>query len=342
MNFSTYPHQYVERGSQQVVTERPIGDRCIHFLYNTLRESVPAMFQALTSKRMSSLLGFCHYDMVGQKKGQATELFQRVGADWQECTQPLSFYDSYRKVFERQIRYWHTRPMAEDDAAVVSPADSRVLIGSFDQNSLLSIKGSFFDLPELIGKDSPWLPRFSGGDFAVFRLTPDKYHYNHVPVSGRVVNLYWLDGGYHSCNPSATVSMASLYSKNRRMVTLIDTDVQGGTHVGMVAMVEVVALMIGDIQQAYSLEQYANPQELRPGKFVQKGCPKSLFKPGSSTDVLVFEPRKILFSEDLIRNSRRNDVQSRFTGNWGVPLVETDILVRSTIAEAVSRSTTKH
>jgi hypothetical protein len=34
--------------------------------------------------------------------------------------------------------------------------------------------------------DSPWLPAFDRGDFAIFRLTPDKYHYNHVPVSGEV------------------------------------------------------------------------------------------------------------------------------------------------------------
>lgn len=340
MRFSTFPHQYIERDSQQVVTEKPIGDRCIHFLYNSLRENVPAMFQALTSRRMSSLLGYCHYDMARQARGQGAELFRRVGADWRECTEPLSYYNSYRKVFERRIRYWQWRPMEESGSTVVSPADSRVLIGSFDQTSLVSIKGTFFDLPELIGNDCPWLNRFMGGDFAVFRLTPDKYHYNHVPASGRVVAYYCLDGSYHSCNPAATISMASLYSKNKRIVTLIDTDVHGGTKVGMVAMVEVVALMIGDVKQTYSKEKYENPQEVARGMFIEKGCPKSLFKPGSSTVVLTFEPGRIQFSRDLVHNSRRHDVRSRFTGNWGVPLVETDIPVRSTIAAAVVSPTT--
>jgi phosphatidylserine decarboxylase len=43
--------------------------------------------------------------------------------------------------------------------------------------------------------------------------------------------------------------MVRPYSKNKRVVTIIDTDVEGGTGIGLVAMIEVVALMIGDIVQ---------------------------------------------------------------------------------------------
>jgi phosphatidylserine decarboxylase len=130
--------------------------------------------------------------------------------------------------------------------------------------------------------------------------------------------------------------MASLYSKNRRVVTIIDTDVEGGSLIGLVAMVEIVALMIGDIVQSYSEERYENPQDVRPGQMVQRGCPKSLFRPGSSTVVLVFEPGRISFAEDLVKNSQRRDVQSRFTSGFNRPLVETDVLVRSLIAGPLS------
>ncbi len=118
--------------------------------------------------------------------------------------------------------------------------------------------------------------RFVNGDFAVFRLTPDKYHYNHMPVSGRVVDTYGIDGQYHSCNPTALIAMASLYAKNRRAVTIIDTDVPGGTQVGLVAMIEIVALMIGDLTEAYSEEGYNAPQHSGPGclskRAVRKVC----------------------------------------------------------------------
>lgn len=333
MRLSTYPHQYVLRNSDQVVTEKPIADRCIQFLYSSLRENAPAMFKAVTSSRMSSLLGYMHYDMVGRTKRNGKYLFEKIGADPWECVEPLSYYDSYRKVFERQIRYWETRPINRSSTTVVSPADSRVLIGSFKDDSALAIKDKFFDLDELLGWDCPWRIRFDDGDYAVFRLTPDKYHYNHVPVTGKVVTIYQLEGAYHSCNPTALMAMGSLYSKNRRVVTLIDTDIEGGTQVGLVAMVEVVALMIGEVRQVYSTYRYQNPQDLRPGMILRRGDPKSLFRPGSSTDVLIFEPGKIEFSSDIIVNSKRRDVKSRFTTGFGKPAVETDVLVRSPVAE---------
>lgn len=335
MNVSAISHQYIDRNSLQIITEKPIGDRTIGFLYNTLRESTPMMFRALTSDRMSSLLGFLHYDLPGTLKKHGKHLFSRFGTDWQECVEPVDFYDSPRKFFERQIRYWETRPMNCKSTTIVSPADSRVLIGSFTETSSLFIKNNFFDLPELLGSDSIWHNHFRGGDFAAFRLTPDKYHYNHVPVNGRVIAIYHVDGRYHSCNPSALVAIASLYSKNRRVVTIIDTDIEGGTGIGLVAMVEVVALMIGDIVQRYSEKRYENPQEICKGQIVKKGCPKSLFRPGSSTDVLIFEPGRIAFAEDLVKNSQRLDVQSRFTSGFKRPLVETDVAVRSIIAESL-------
>ncbi|MFH0784864.1 MAG: phosphatidylserine decarboxylase [Pseudomonadota bacterium] len=329
---STFPHQFIERTSRRVVTEKPIGDRSVHFLYHHLRESAPAMFKMLTSARISSILAFCHYDLPSNTKRNGKYLFERIGADWRECVRPLSYFDSHRKVFERQIRYWETRPMNASPATIAAPADSRILIGSLTNTSALFIKDKVFDAAELLGPSCSWREKFTQGDFAVFRLTPDKYHYNHLPVSGRVIDIYTIDGQYHSCNPSALIAVASLYAKNRRVVTIIDTDVDGGSQVGLVAMVEIVALMIGDITETYSERNYEEPSHLRPGMFVKKGCPKSLFRPGSSTDVLFFEAGKIAFASDLVGNSRRHDVQSRYSSGFGRPLVETDVLVRSTIA----------
>ncbi len=332
-----YPHQYVDRATKNVVSERLTGDRTVNFLYNNLRENSPVMFRALTSKRMSSLLGYFHYDFPGTRRKQnGLRLFRALGADWRECIEPLEYYDSERKVFERQIRYWQKRPMSEKLYTVVSPADSRVLVGSFFHASKVFIKNKFFEVGELLGIGCPWYSRFVGGEYAIFRLTPDKYHYNHVPVSGRVIDFYHVDGQYHSCNPTAQIALASLHSKNRRIVTIIDTDVKGGSQVGLVAMVEIVALMIGDIVQCYSELQYHDPQHVKIGMFVKRGCPKSMFRPGSSTDVLLFEPDRISFADDLVKNSNRMDVRSRFTDNFSRPLVETDVQVRSQIAISTS------
>lgn len=331
MIISSYSHQYIDRNSRQVVTEKLLGDKSVSFLYSTIRENAPAMFRALTSGRISRLLSFYHYDFLDKRRSLNKQLFEKLNIDLHECLEPPTYYDTPRKIFERQICYWDFRPMTIDPAALVSPADSRVIVGSFSEVSELFIKEKFFTPEELFGSGKPWHKRFTNGDFAVFRLTPDKYHYNHLPVSGSIADIYEVDGQYHSCNPFALISLASLYAKNKRVVTIIDTDVQGGSGVGIVAMIEVVALMIGDIVQAYSKERYHDPAALKPGMFVRIGCPKSLYRPGSSTDILVFEPARMEFSLDLVNNSRRSDVQSRFTNKVGRPLVETDIRVRSTI-----------
>jgi len=99
-------------------------------------------------------------------------------------------------------------------------------------------------------------------------------------------------------------------------------------------MIEVVALMIGDIVQCYSALFYDDPKPVETGMFLHKGSPKSLYRPGSSTDILLFQRGAMDFSEDLQNNVRRRDVQSRFSSGLEHPLVETDIKVRSTIGRS--------
>ncbi len=329
-------HQYVERESGEIRTEILYGDQLIRLLYHEVRESAPILFRLLTSARMSSILGFINFDAPMAKGFAGNRRFlAECGVELGECLQPVEFFDTPRKVFERQIRYGECRPIPEERSAVVSPADARVIVGSFRENSMLFLKEKFFAYDEFLGEDKKeWLRAFAGGDFSVFRLTPDKYHYNHTPVAGKVVDIYEIAGGYHSCNPEAVVQVVTPYSKNKRVVTIIDTDVAGGTCVGLVAMVEVVALMIGEIVQCYSATGYDDPQPVKPGMFLTKGVPKSLYRPGSSTDVLLFQPGRVKFADDIVRNMSHPEAKSRFAPDFGRPLVETDVKVRSLIAMA--------
>ena len=330
------PHQYIGKDTGEVITERLIADGLIGRIYCDAREKAPDLYRALTSLRMSSLLGLVNYDLpMGSRVTGAKKLVEELGIDLSECVDSLDELNTPRKLFERRIRYWETRPLPEDPATVVSPADSKALVGSLAESSQLYLKGKFFDFEELIGPGKrKWLNAFDGGDYAVFRLTPEKYHYNHTPVSGRVVDAYEITGACHSCNPGAVVEEATPYSKNKRAVAVFDTDVEGGTGVGLVLMVEVVALMIGGIQQCYSEQRYDAPRPLRPGDFAAKGQPKSLYRPGSSVDVLLFEPGRVDFHPGIVANLHRAGVQSRFSSGFGKPLVETEVALRSLIATA--------
>lgn len=321
----------MERSTGRVLTEPLYRDRIINLIYSVGREKLPPLFNALTGAKMSALLGIVNFDVP--LNGSSKRFVLERGETLDDCLDPMESLTTARKVFERKIRYWDCRPMPDDERAVVSPADSKVLVGSLKETSLLFLKEKFFSFDELLGCDkSEWLSTFSGGDYAILRLTPEKYHYNHTPVAGTVVDFYEIDGAYHSCNPSAVVALVTPYSKNKRVVTIIDTDVPGGAGIGMVAMIEITAMMIGDVVQAYSEHEYDDPRPVIPGMFLKKGAPKSLYRPGSSTDVLLFQEGRVSFADDIVYNLHRGDVQSRFSAGFGRPIVETDVRVRSLLA----------
>jgi len=328
-------HQYVERVTESVADERLLANKLIRALYSPKLENAPLLWKLASSRYMSEVLGYLNYDNALSARVSGMRRFLRTcGIDARELADDPAQLDTLRKVFERKIRYWDCRPLPREERRVVCPADSRVMMGSLRETSGLFLKGKFFAFPELLGgKGSRWTRRFADGDFAVFRLTPEKYHYTHVPVAGDVADFYAVRGRYHSCNPNAAVQLMTPYSKNRRVVTIVDSDCENGTGVGYVAMIEVVALMVGQIEQRYSEERYENPRPMVKGIFLRRGVPKALFRPGSSTVVLLFQPGRIRFAADLLSNQQKPGVRSRYSAKFGLPVVETDVKVRSLLAQ---------
>ena len=334
---SKVKHQYIDRATGEVADEHLMANRIIRTLYSAKFENAPLLSKLASSRRMSEVLGYLNYDNALSSRISGMRRFLRsCGIDARELADDVASLDTPRKVFERKIEYWQYRPLQRAERCVLCPADSRVMVGSLGETSGLFIKDKFFQFPELLGgKGSRWTRRFTEGDFAVFRLTPEKYHYTHVPVAGEVADFYAVQGRYHSCNPNAAVQLLAPYSKNRRVVTVLDTDCDGGEQVGYVAMIEVVALMVGQIEQRYSDERYDDPQPLRKGMLLRRGAPKALFRPGSSTVVLVFQPGRVRFAPDLLHNQNKPGVRSRYSLGFGQPVVETDVKVRSLLAHAL-------
>ncbi|MEA2059801.1 MAG: phosphatidylserine decarboxylase [Thermodesulfobacteriota bacterium] len=188
---------------------------------------------------------------------QVEGFIENMGIDMSDCVLPLDCFLTPRQVFQRKIRYWACRPMPEaqtepfstkddiqDNGIVVSPADAKVLVGDLKSSAPLFIKGKFFEFEELL-EEQVWRDTFRNGKYAIFRMTPDEYHYNHAPVTGWVADFYEINGKFHACNPGAVVREVTPYSKNTRVVTIFDTDIQGVTCVGRVAMIEVAAMIGG-------------------------------------------------------------------------------------------------
>jgi phosphatidylserine decarboxylase len=331
---SNLTHQYIDRATGAVADERLMADKLIRALYSPKLEDAPLLSKLASSRYLSEVLGYLNYDNALSSRVSGMQRFLRsCGINPRELVNDAAKLDTPRKVFERKIEYWQYRPLPKQERWAVCPADSRAIVGSLRETSALFIKGKFFEFPELLGgKGSRWHRRFVDGDYAAFRLTPEKYHYTHAPVAGGVADFYAVQGRYHSCNPNAAVQLLTPYSKNRRVITILDTDCNGGSRIGYVAMIEVVALMVGQIEQCYSEERYDNPRPVEKGMFVRRGAPKALFRPGSSTVVLLFEPERIRFAQDLVANQKKAGVRSLYTAGFGHLVVETDVMVRSALS----------
>lgn len=326
-------HYYIERSTGIPVREKFFSDDLIKFIYDPVRENFDYLFNILTGSFSSRAAAFFNYDFpMGNEKKRVENLIKEMEIDKSELFFKNNDLLTPRKIFERKIRYWETRPMDNDPSIIVSPSDSRVVTGENSDTSLFPVKNKFFSYLELLSKNSKWQDFFKTGSFAVFRLTPDKYHYNHSPVSGRVEDIYQLEGKYHSCNPYIFSKINKPLCKNKRVVTIINTDVENGSNIGFVAMVEIAALMIGEIIQCYSSEKYESPVHVSKGMFLEKGNPKSRFAPGSSTIVLLFEKNRVNFDSDLIKNRNKKSIQSRLSNDFKTPLIETDLKVRESIA----------
>ncbi len=333
-------HEFLVRETGEIVEERLLGNRTIRALYSPKLENAAWLSRVASSGHVSGLLGYLNYDNVLSSKISGMKRFLRTsGIDPREFVDGPAALDTARKMFERKIKYWDCRPLPSDEHSVVCPADSRVTLGATRDLSAQPIKDKFFESAELLGgSPSSWSLHFEGGAYAVFRLTPEKYHYTHSPVTGDVEDFYAVEGRYHSCNPNAVVQLLTPHSKNRRIVTILNSDCPGGTGVGRVAMIEVVALMVGQIEQRYSECEYRDPRPVEKGKRLLRGVPKALFRPGSSTVVLLFQRGRIEFADDLVCNQQRADVRSRYSTAFGEVLVETDVMVRSLLATPVRRS----
>ncbi len=327
-------HQYILRHNGTAVDEQLLADRVVSFLYNRSRDEPGALLDMLASAKVTDWLAHWEFDRsLRHPERVIRQTMARLGIDGSEFLDPIESMGTLRELFERRIRYWQVRPLPQDPRALVASADGKALPFATEGESSLPVKSRFMSLAAILGAANPWL-RWPDLPLAgvVIRLTPDVYHYTHAPVSGVVRQYVQIEGMFHSCNPTALTAFTRSYEVNRRAVTVYDTDVEGGSQIGMVAQIDVAAMMIGRLESRFSARGYEDPRPLRPGQFVPRGAPVSLFRPGSSTSILVWQAGRARHAPELITNSKRSDLRSRFSDWLGSPWVETAIRVRELIA----------
>jgi phosphatidylserine decarboxylase len=215
-------------------------------------------------------------------KGKIDSVIAELGIDRSEFAEP-AVYATFNDFFVRRLKP-ETRPFSKDPRTLVSPADGRVLVfPRLDEDSFGPVKGYPFSMKKMLPGVAE---RFMNGSLAIVRLCPSDYHRYHFPCAGTISRYEDIPGALHSVNPIALASGADVFGDNKRSVTLIETEA-----FGTVAYLEVGAFGVGSIVNT--------KREGRVEKMEEKGY----FKFGGSTVVLVFEPGKVEFSDDLVANS---------------------------------------
>lgn len=200
-----------------------------------------------------------------------------------EFLDPVDNFTCFDDFFTRRLKP-EARPFDPDPHVLASPADGKILVfPELKEGTRLPVKGALLPIERLLGMPAE---EFRGGAVLVIRLAPHDYHRYHFPDSGEAGPAREIHGCYHSVSPIALERVPDAFLRNKRTVTLFDSD-----HFGRIAYVEVGALTVGTIIQTYAAGR------------VERGQEKGYFRFGGSTLVLVFEPQRVTFDSDLVQDS---------------------------------------
>lgn len=213
---------------------------------------------------------------------------EKMGVDTEEIARPLDEFGSFRDFFVRRIDLSRRRIRTEPEVCI-APADGRVLVyPQVERGQTFSIKRSTFNLQRLL-RDDELAAQYEGGAVFITRLYLSDYHHFHFPDDGVPHAARSIDGGLHAVSPYARRREVPIYSENHRMVSRFLSE-----SFGRIVFVEIGALTVGSIQQCYEAERQ-----------VERAQHKGFFDLGGSTVVLIFEPGRIQFDEDLVAQTRR-------------------------------------
>lgn len=186
-------------------------------------------------------------------------------------------YRCFNDCFCREIRP-ELRPIDGAQDALIAPCDGLLSAYRIEKGSVIPAKHSAYSISSMLGAD-PLAARFDGGLCLVFRLCVHHYHRYCYPDAGKLLRGGFLPGELHTVRPIA-LERYPVFVRNCREYALMETE-----HLGLVAQIEIGALLVGKIHNHVIESCFARGQE------------KGMFLYGGSTVVLLLEPGRVLLPE---------------------------------------------
>ena len=208
-------------------------------------------------------------------------------------------FASFNAFFTRALKDG-ARPICEDTAAIVSPADGAISqLGRIRGSDVMQAKGQYFSLYELVGGDSDLASEFINGSFATVYLSPRDYHRVHMPLSGTLREMIYVPGRLFSVNQVTTRQIPDLFARNERAVCVFDSDN------GPFAVILVGAMIVAGIETVFAGQVAPQPRNIVRTQYpprgeirLEKGDELGRFLLGS-TAILLFPENKASFLQGL-------------------------------------------
>ena len=277
---------YINRKTKEQETEQVPCQTCLEVLYHN--NPFSWIFRTLLCKLplFSQFFGFLQKRPSSHKK--IGPFIQKYNIDTSEFLDDPDAFPTFNDFFIRKLKP-SARPISNGNDVAILPADGRYrAIQNFHHEEGLLVKGKKFSLEALLG-DSRLAHKYAQGSLLMIRLAPVDYHRFHFPCNCTPEETKLINGPLFSVNPIALRKNIDILTENKRVITHCKTH-----HFGTILYIEVGATNVGSIVQTFE-----------PAKHYAKGDEKGYFSIGGSCILLLFEPARIQFDQDLIENTQQ-------------------------------------
>lgn len=281
---------YIDRQDGLVKEEKVYGGAALRLLYGNdwiSRWLGPILLHSLVKYPFfSSLYG--KWQASKRSKKKIKPFIQNFDINPAEFLEDVSYFESFNDFFIRKLKP-EARPIVQESRVAIIPADGRYLFHSnISEVDGFVVKGEKFDLGSLL-ESHELASRYDKGTMIIARLCPTDYHRFHFPCDCIPAATSVINGWLYSVNPLAIKKDIEIFTKNKRTLCKLATDL-----FGEVLFLEIGATNVGTIHETY-----------QPNVYQKKGAEKGYFSFGASSLILLFEHGKIQLDHDLIEATKR-------------------------------------